>query len=274
MHRADGTHTHEHARDRDVSSASAANDLTSLTASATPENPTVHSRAASGVPGASDASLCVEAGSASTTTPTTFASAHASELPRDRSADIAVAFDRLVAARQARLQRVLDAHKVPSTVRDSGNVLCGLKGVRFFKGKGGNRDVWMVAKRAFESLSHALGELPKHEGGEDELEQTDNEMELTGDGQTCSLRTEVGCPDARGLVAAVIVVEASRRKRELIELGLKGALEAILNHAAQEGRQVVEFCMLNCKPMTGVHLAIVVAQETAGECHDGTAVDD
>ena len=77
MHRADGTHTHEHARDRDVSSASAANDLTSLTASATPENPTVHSRAASGVPGASDASLCVEAGSASTTTPTTFASAHA-----------------------------------------------------------------------------------------------------------------------------------------------------------------------------------------------------
>ena len=77
MHSADGTHTHEHAHDRDVSSANAANDLTSLTASATPENPTVHSRAASGVPGASDASLCVEAGSASTTTPTTFASAHA-----------------------------------------------------------------------------------------------------------------------------------------------------------------------------------------------------
>ena len=77
MHSADGTHTHEHAHDRDVSSANAANDLTSLTASATPENPTVHSRAASGVPGASDASLGVEAGSASTTTPTNFASAHA-----------------------------------------------------------------------------------------------------------------------------------------------------------------------------------------------------
>ena len=71
MESADSNDTHEHGRDRDVSSASTANGLTFMTAPATSTNPTTHVQVSSGVPGASDASLCVEVASPSAITPTT-----------------------------------------------------------------------------------------------------------------------------------------------------------------------------------------------------------
>ena len=77
MESADGVDTHEPGRDHDVSSASAANGLTFMTAPATSANPTTHVQVSSGVPGASDASLCVEVASPSAITPTIIASAHA-----------------------------------------------------------------------------------------------------------------------------------------------------------------------------------------------------
>ena len=77
MESADGNDTHEPGRDRDVRSASAANGLTFMTAPATSANPTTHVQVSSGLPGASDASLCVEVASPSAMTPTIIASAHA-----------------------------------------------------------------------------------------------------------------------------------------------------------------------------------------------------
>ena len=77
MESADGNDTHEPGRDRDVRSASAANGLTFMTAPATSANPTTHVQVSSGLPGASDASLCVEVASPSAITPTIIASAHA-----------------------------------------------------------------------------------------------------------------------------------------------------------------------------------------------------
>ena len=75
----DGDETHEHARDHDVSSASAADNLFSMPSPATPGNATALVPAASWVPAAPDESLCVEAESASASTPTTISSAPARE---------------------------------------------------------------------------------------------------------------------------------------------------------------------------------------------------
>ena len=77
METTDGTEPHEHARDRDVSSARAADDLFLMPAPATPGNATALAPAASGMPAAPDESLCVEAEPASASTPTTVGSAPA-----------------------------------------------------------------------------------------------------------------------------------------------------------------------------------------------------
>ena len=77
METTDGAETHEHARDRDVSSASAADNLGSMPAPATPGNATALAPAASWVPATPDESLYVEAESASASTPITVAAAPA-----------------------------------------------------------------------------------------------------------------------------------------------------------------------------------------------------
>ena len=79
METTDGSEALEHARDRGVSSASAADHLCSMPTLATPGNATALVPAASGMPAASDASLCAEAESASASTPTTISSAPARE---------------------------------------------------------------------------------------------------------------------------------------------------------------------------------------------------
>ena len=60
METTDGTETHEHARDHDVSSARAADNLASMPAPATPGNATALAPAASGMPAAPDESLRAE----------------------------------------------------------------------------------------------------------------------------------------------------------------------------------------------------------------------
>ena len=77
METTDGAETHEHARVGDVSSASAGDNLHSMPEPATPGNATALAPAASGMPAAPDESLCVEAESASASTPITVAAAPA-----------------------------------------------------------------------------------------------------------------------------------------------------------------------------------------------------